>query len=144
MTTAYSELYGFVRTAIGDPGGDVPDYSSGSIDAAISLWLLREDDYSKTTVLGAKHITPDLTDKDDTFRISINAAIFLATPNAHSFSHKSPVLSVQRGSRFALVERLKTLLRDSEGIALDSDDSITALLEGFSRYDDSTSSGVVV
>jgi len=114
MTTAFTDLYAEVRVAIGDRGGDFPDYENAQISDALTLTLRREDDYSEVEVLSVKYITPIIAADADRLRIVVRAALVLLRPDAHALAWKTPSLTMQRGSRLQACADLEDMLISAE------------------------------
>lgn len=109
----FSDLYPTVRVMLGDIDELCPGYSNGQLDMGIGVALLQDSEMTESSLSssgGGRTITPDVTDKDDTLRISVRAAIAMLSPSVGSMSWRSRVLSVTRNNN-AHLEYLKELER---------------------------------
>jgi hypothetical protein len=112
-TTAFSDLYAEVRVALGDRGGDFPDYENSQINDALTLTLRRESDYSEVEVDSTKHITPAIATDEARLRIVIRAALVLLRPDAHALAYKVPALTMQRGARLQACANLEDMITEN-------------------------------
>jgi len=110
---AYSTVYDYIRTWLGDWGTDgVYDYSNNILDASITQVLLFDSVSGYSKVSGVTEITPDITaDNDKTKELSLKAAKMILAPEP-TFSYRTVVLSIDR-SGDTTKEDLLTAIEDA-------------------------------
>ncbi len=143
MATAYSEIYGYVRSLIGDDNSEAYLYTDGVLLSQLNFLIIELDD-PLITVGSSSHFATVLTN-NQLATFAVKMALNILSPESDNFRYTAPMLSVARsGGISALVTFLKAKLDVLEGNdnATATDDFISALLAGPRRYFDTIQAGL--
>lgn len=127
MSVPFSDLYKYIRAAVGDYDTNFPLYANATLDAQLALLALERPDIWP---LESENAFQDLEPQQKA-RISLYAARYLLSPGSNAFSYRTPVLSVSRAGgpaeTVAQIDKRLAALEAKQMIASDSD--IEALLQ---------------
>jgi len=96
VAVAYSAVYEYIRTPLGDTDSSNYDYSDEALNAGITWVLLFEPVTGYAKVDGSNLITPDITnDNAKTKELALKVDLVLLNPQ-ETFSYRTAVLDVDR------------------------------------------------
>jgi len=135
MATAFSDLYDYLRVALGDVAL-VKNYATDQLDSFLRFELLGDTDHSEVSA-GSKTITPALTAPEKGL-LAVSAALAALSPKTIT-AYRTKTLSITRniGQHIAWLEELKrTFELGGTGMALCGETDVQALFRGPDRWAD--------
>lgn len=134
MSTGFSEIRDFIRSAVMDLDANCYRYSDAILNAQIRLSILNLDESTYTEV--SSETFNDLSNKEKAILV-LQTAVHLVANIPDTFEHKSPVMQVKRkGISSVLLASLQARLDGltSGSFFVESDTDFNALVKGPDRY----------